>query len=167
MVELVRVEARLFQNIQHELFVRVAKEPADQVPHFEASGILPIHEREIDVGTLVFHVLHVSLFFQDANDRQDGVVSQGRLGGKRLQHLVNRGGAAVPEHIHNAQLGFGQGCGFAASQRFLRVVLRPIKFDVAERKTSTNLLVARRCVRDARGYGREIGIGNSREGALV
>src|SRR4029077_520079 len=82
-IEFFRINTRLFQNVQQELLMRVAEESADEVSHLEARGILAIHLRNVHVRALIFllDVLHVTLFLQDADDGQDGVVGQSRLRG--------------------------------------------------------------------------------------
>jgi hypothetical protein len=61
-------------------------------------------------------VANVSFFLEDADDGEDGVVGQRRILGQSLKDLVNRGRSFLPEHVHDAQLGFGQSCGLGAGQ---------------------------------------------------
>src|SRR5258708_20287544 len=110
-IEFFRIDTGLLENVQQELFMRVAEETADQVPNFEACGILAIDVRGVYVRALVLHVLQVALLFQDADDGQVGVVGQGGLGGEGGQHLVDARRAAFPTGVSYAQLALLQGDG--------------------------------------------------------
>src|SRR5271166_4298633 len=49
-IELIRVDAGLFESVQHQLFMGVAEETADQVPHLEARGVTATDLRNVDVS---------------------------------------------------------------------------------------------------------------------
>src|ERR1700674_2207107 len=87
----------------------VAEEAAHQIANLGAGSLLASLDRLINVRTAILHVLHVAFFFQSADRGQDRVISQSK--GKPIQHLLDRAATLTPEHIHDAKLGFCQGCG--------------------------------------------------------
>src|SRR4029077_12168873 len=122
----------------------VAEEAAHQIPNLGAGSLLASHDRLINVRTAILHVLHVALFFQGADRGQDRVISQSE--GQPIEHLLDRAGTLTPEHIHDAKLGFGQGCGLLwRHSRSPYLVLRRAKV-----RKVTNYLVAGFATRKAR-----------------
>src|SRR5512133_3953047 len=58
------VEDVVFENVEHQRFMRIAEEPAHQVADLEAGGVALSDRRFINVRAAVLHVLDVSLLFE-------------------------------------------------------------------------------------------------------
>src|SRR5438270_13589775 len=62
--KLFRINAGLFEHVQSEQLVRIAKESVDQVAYFRARGILAVYQRQVNVSAFIFHVLQISLLIE-------------------------------------------------------------------------------------------------------
>src|SRR5579864_6536689 len=56
--QLVRVDGLVFENVQHQKFVRVAEETADQVADLEARRVFAIHLGDVNMSPVVLAVRH-------------------------------------------------------------------------------------------------------------
>src|SRR6476469_1019960 len=72
-----------------------------------ACGAL-VDERLVDEGTAALVVANVPLGLEDAEQRLDGVVGDGRLAREAPDDVGNGAFAAVPEHAHQPQLAVGE-----------------------------------------------------------
>src|ERR1700674_3385798 len=101
--------------------------------------LLPLNQGPVNVCTTILYVPYITLFFEDADGGQHGVVSQWRLLRKRFQHLLNGRWPFLPQHIHKPEFGFSESYGFARRHE-PSSILRLL--DAMKAKTSTNYLVA-------------------------
>jgi hypothetical protein len=106
-LEFIRVDALVLKNIQDKQFVGVFEKSTNQVLDFKPRSILLAHQRRINMSAPLFHVLHISLFFQDSYRGEHGVICQGKIGRQSVHNLVDGDGAFLPKDLHEAKLSFG------------------------------------------------------------
>src|SRR5271166_3332250 len=134
------IDAAVFENIQHQHFVRVLEEAMGQMANFGARRIRTSDQRPVNVGAAILYMAEVALLFEDADGGQHGVIRQRRFPGQGVEHLLDGRWALLPEHVHEPEFRFSQGCRFARGHEpssSLELL------DAVEMKTSTNRLVAR------------------------
>src|SRR6185437_10129895 len=89
LLEFCPVNALVFEQIQNQQLVGTLEEPIDQVPDLKPGCLFAADQRRINMRAAIFNVLNVTLFFQDSDLRQHGVIRQDGLLRQGLQKLMN------------------------------------------------------------------------------
>src|SRR5580704_3590474 len=118
--------------------MRILEEAMGEMTDLRPRGLFAFDQCSVNVCTAVLYVADVALLFEDADGGQHRVVGQGRLAGKRFEHLLNGRWPLLPQYVHKPEFGFGQGYRFGWWQGLLRSHL----LDALDARTSTNYLVA-------------------------
>lgn len=115
MLQLLRVDVFVAEKVQDELFARSVEESRQQVRERAASSLKAIDDRRISERTPVLFVPDVAFTLQDAKGGEHGVVGRTRRTLDPFDDFAHGGRRQIPEHLHDAMLGFGQaGGGFAS-----------------------------------------------------
>ena len=138
-IQFVGIDAAVLQNIQHQHFVGILKETIGQMANFRAGGFGPLNQGPVNVRAAILYMPEVTLLFEDADGGQHRVISQLGFLRERFEHLLDGRWALLPQHVHEPQLGFSQGCGFGWWQEPSSVLNL---LDAMKAERSTNYLVA-------------------------
>src|SRR5208283_2811918 len=100
--------------------MRILEKAMGEMTDLGPRGLLAFDQSSVNVCTAVLYVADVTLFFENANGGQHRVVGQGRLAGKRFEHLLDGRWPLLPQHVHEPEFGFRQGRRFSGWQGLLR-----------------------------------------------
>lgn len=115
MFQLLRVDVFVAEKVQDEVFPRSIEESRQQVRQRAPSSLKAIDDRRISERTTVLFVPDIAFALQDAKGGEDGVVGRTRRTVNPFDDFAHGGRRQIPEHLHDAMLGFGQaGRGFAS-----------------------------------------------------
>ena len=92
---------------EEEALAGVAEETPHHVADFGAAGFLLGDAGAVEEGSAFLAVADVALLLEDADGGEDGVVGQRCAFGHRGDEIADGGFSALPQELHEPELGFG------------------------------------------------------------